>query len=78
VDSSPLPPQPIFGLIQELGNVPTDDMWRTFNMGVGMIVIVSANEADATVSHLTERGQTAQVIGEVQRASGKVPRVQMM
>jgi len=77
VDSSPLPPQPIFGLIQELGNVPTDNMWRTFNIGVGMIIVVDADHADATVSHLSERGHTAQVIGEVQAASAKVPRVQM-
>ncbi len=77
VDSSPLPPQSIFELIQELGNVPTDDMWRTFNMGVGMIVIVSADEADATVSHLSEREHTAQVIGEVQAASDETPPVQM-
>jgi len=77
VDTSPLPPQPIFGLIQERGNVPADDMWRTFNMGVGMIAIVGADEADATASHLAERGHTVQMIGEVQAASAKVPRVQM-
>ncbi len=78
VDSSPLPPQPIFGLIQKLGNVPSDDMWRTFNMGVGMIAIVGVDEADATVSHLSKRGHTAQVIGEVQTASAEVPRVQIV
>ncbi|MCK4322984.1 MAG: phosphoribosylformylglycinamidine cyclo-ligase, partial [Armatimonadetes bacterium] len=77
VDTSPLPPQPIFGLIQELGNVPTDDMWRTFNMGMGMIAIVGADEADATVSHLTDCGHAAQVIGEVQAASDETPPVQM-
>ncbi len=77
VDSSPLPPQPIFGLIQELGNVPTDDMWRTFNMGVGMIAIVGADEANAMVNHLTDCGHTAQVIGEVQTAPDEAPPVQM-
>jgi len=77
VDTSPLPPQPIFDLIQELGNVPADDMWRTFNMGVGMIAIVSTDEADATISHLSEHGHTAQAIGEVRLASAEAPPVQM-
>ncbi len=77
VDTSPLSPQPIFGLIAELGNVPTDDMWRTFNMGVGMIAVVGADEADATVSHLSERGHTAQVIGEVRAAWPDAQRVEM-
>ncbi len=66
VDPSPLPPQPIFGLIQKLGNVPRDDMWRTFNMGVGMILVVAPDDADATLSHLSNCGHTAHVIGEVQ------------
>ncbi len=75
VDPSPLPPLPIYGLIQELGNVATEEMYRTFNMGVGMILVVGADLADATVSHLTDRGHTAQVIGEVKAASADQPRV---
>ena len=77
VDTSPLSPQPIFALIQQLGNVPEDDMWRTFNMGVGMIAIVGADEADATASHLAECGHAAQVIGEVKAASSDELRVKM-
>ncbi len=77
VDPSPLPPQPIFGLIQKLGNVPADDMWRTFNMGVGMILVVARDDADATLSHLTDCGHTARVIGEVKAGSPDGPRVEM-
>jgi len=78
VDTSPLPPQPIFALIQELGNVPADDMWRTFNMGVGMIAVVGSDEADATVSHLADHGQIAQVIGEIDDNSAGTSPVQML
>ena len=56
---------PIFDLIAETGNVPERDMFNTYNMGVGMSVVVPANEVDKALEILTANGETAYVIGEI-------------
>jgi phosphoribosylformylglycinamidine cyclo-ligase len=56
---------PVFNLIQEIGNVPEDDMRRTFNLGIGLVVVVSADEADQIISDLKEFGEEPVMIGEV-------------
>ena len=56
---------PIFDLLQEKGNIPEMDMYNTFNMGIGMIVAVDADKADAAVKCLEEAGEKAYIIGEL-------------
>ena len=56
----------IFQWLQENGNVATAEMFRTFNCGVGLIVVVPAAQADATVALLNAEGEQAWVLGEVQ------------
>ena len=56
---------PIFDLIAKTGNIPEHDMFNTFNMGVGMMVCVSAEDADRAVRVLNEAGETAYVLGEL-------------
>ncbi len=56
---------PIFDLIAKTGNIPERDMFNTFNMGVGMIVSVAAEDADKAVSVLNAAGETAYVLGEL-------------
>ena len=56
---------PIFDLIAERGNVPERDMYNTYNMGVGMSVVVPAAEVDKALEILTANGETAYVIGEI-------------
>ncbi len=56
---------PIFDLIAEVGNVPERDMYNTYNMGVGMSVVVPAAEVDKALEILTANGETAYVIGEI-------------
>ena len=56
---------PIFDMLQELGNVPENDMYNTFNMGIGMIVAVDADKADAAVKCIEEAGEKAYIIGEL-------------
>ncbi len=56
---------PIFNLMQKMANVPERDMYNTFNMGIGMIVAVDADKADAAVKCLEEAGETVYVIGEL-------------
>ena len=56
---------PIFDLIAQTGNIPERDMFNTFNMGVGMIVSVAAEDADKAVAVLNAAGEKAYVLGEL-------------
>lgn len=56
---------PIFDLIARTGNIPEHDMFNTFNMGVGMIVSVAAEDVDKTISILEAAGEHAYVLGEL-------------
>ena len=58
---------PIFKLIQKAGAVPEEDMRRTFNLGVGLILIVSPNDADGVLKYLRARKESPMVIGEIIR-----------
>ncbi|MDH3627032.1 MAG: phosphoribosylformylglycinamidine cyclo-ligase [Acidobacteriota bacterium] len=66
------PVLPVFRYIQEHGNVPTDDMYRTFNMGIGMVVICGADDLARVQSHLDQVGQAHHTIGRVIRGDGQV------
>ena len=59
------PRLPIFQLIMDKGNIPERDMYNTFNMGIGMIMAVPAQQADAAMAALAEAGEKAYVIGKV-------------
>ncbi|MDE7360487.1 MAG: phosphoribosylformylglycinamidine cyclo-ligase [Oscillospiraceae bacterium] len=63
---------PIFGLIQKDGNISEHDMFNTFNMGVGMAVVVDKADADKAVEILGANGETAFVIGETVSGDGEV------
>ena len=56
---------PIFKMLRETGHIPERDMFNTFNMGVGMAVIVSRDTADQALSALAQHGCPGYVIGEV-------------
>ena len=56
---------PIFDLIAKVGNIPERDMFNTYNMGVGMSVVVSAEDADKALEVLKANGEDAYVIGTV-------------
>ena len=63
---------PIFKLLQEKGSIPERDMFNTFNMGVGMILIVSADTADKALQTLKAEGEDAWVIGEITAGEDKI------
>ena len=65
IDRSALKILPIFDLIQKTGNIPERDMFNTFNMGVGMSIVVDKNDADKTIEVLKANGQEAYVMGEI-------------
>lgn len=63
VDATKFPKNPIFDLLQQRGNIPTRDMYNTFNMGVGMILAVDAASADAVLATLRECDDDAVIVG---------------
>ena len=68
--SWPIPP--IFSLIQERGSVPDAEMYRTFNMGIGMILVVPSDQAPIIAHRLNEAGESAYIIGNVHRGGHEV------
>src|SRR5689334_504649 len=56
---------PIFEVLQRIGNVSEFEMYRTFNMGVGMVIVCSRSDVDPIKSHFKERGDECYPIGEV-------------
>ena len=72
IDRSALKILPIFDLIAKTGNIPERDMFNTFNMGVGMCVVIPADQAEQAIAVLKENGEEAYVIGEVIESDEKV------
>ena len=60
---------PIFKLLQEVGNIPERDMFNTFNMGVGMSVVVAKEDAEKAISILKANGEDAYILGEIVKGS---------
>ncbi|HOJ47567.1 MAG TPA: phosphoribosylformylglycinamidine cyclo-ligase [Bacillota bacterium] len=65
IDKKALKILPVFELIQKAGNIDERDMFNTFNMGVGMSVVVDSAIADKAVSVLNENGEKAYICGEI-------------
>ena len=63
---------PIFGVMQRLGNVEDKEMFRTFNMGIGMAVVCSGSDKDRIVSHISGLGDECLEIGKVVSGSQDV------
>ena len=62
----------IFRLLQETGSIPERDMFNTYNMGVGMSIIVSKETADKALAALKEKGVDAYAVGEIVKSEDKV------
>ncbi|MCI7233615.1 MAG: AIR synthase-related protein, partial [Oscillospiraceae bacterium] len=65
IDRSAVQVLPIFDLIAKTGKIPERDMFNTFNMGVGMTVVVDKNDADKAISAIKAAGEDAYVMGEL-------------
>ena len=63
---------PIFKLIQKVGNITERDMFNTFNMGVGMSIVVAKEDADKALEILKANGEDAYIIGEIIASDDKV------
>ena len=65
IEKSAVKVLPIFDLIAKTGNVPERDMYNTYNMGVGMSIVVPKEQVDASLEILRQNGENAYVIGEI-------------
>ncbi len=72
IDKASVKILPIFKLLAKTGNVCERDMFNTFNMGVGMCVVVDKKDADKAVSILRANGEDAYVMGEIVRSDVKI------
>ena len=72
IDKSAVKVLPIFDCIAKWGNIPERDMYNTYNMGVGMSIVVPANEVELSLSILKENDIDAYVIGEIIEGDEKV------
>lgn len=66
----------IFGYLQEKGNIPAEEMCRTFNCGIGMVLVVNAKIVDDVMQQLSALGESAFVIGEIDRRTEEEEPVQ--
>ena len=72
IDKSAVKVLPIFDLIAKFGNIPERDMFNTYNMGVGMSIVVPADQKDLALSILKANGEDAYVIGTIVESEEKV------
>ena len=72
IDRSAVKVLPIFDLIAKTGEIPEREMFNTFNMGVGMIAVVPAEEADKALETLRANGEDAYVLGEIVEGEGVI------
>jgi phosphoribosylformylglycinamidine cyclo-ligase len=70
IDRTTWAPAPIFTLIQRLGDIATPELERTLNMGVGMVALVAAADADRALEVLRGRGVPAWVAGQARAGEG--------
>ena len=68
----------LFQWLQQGGNVETQEMYRTFNCGIGMVVIAAAENADALQAFLAEQGETVYRLGEIRSRVGDEHQTQVV
>lgn len=72
IDRKALRILPIFDLLQKTGNIPERDMFNTYNMGVGMSLVVDSDKADEALQILKQSGEDAYLIGEITKSDAGV------
>ncbi|MGB5831411.1 MAG: phosphoribosylformylglycinamidine cyclo-ligase [Thiohalocapsa sp.] len=71
VDLSSWPLSPLFRWLQDAGDIANDEMLRTFNCGVGMMICLPAAQAEAACSWLRDAGERAWVVGHIEPSAGR-------
>ena len=78
VEKSKIIIPPVFKLLQKTGDIPERDMFNTYNMGVGMSIIVSPDTADAAMEALKAHGENAYIIGEIAEAGPDGSKIEIL
>ncbi|MBQ2040967.1 MAG: phosphoribosylformylglycinamidine cyclo-ligase [Lachnospiraceae bacterium] len=78
VEKSKIIIPPVFTLLQKTGDIPERDMFNTYNMGVGMSIIVSPDTADAAMEALKAHGENAYIIGEIAEAGPDGSKIEIL
>ncbi len=66
------PVLPVFDFIKHFGSIPEADMFNTFNMGIGMVIIADSKVSDELTAYLNEIGEKAYLIGEIEKGEGQI------
>jgi len=77
IDRSAWETPPVFRTLSEAARLPDEERYRTFNMGIGMVLMLRSRDADPAVAHFRKAGIPATVIGEVRKGRGE-PRVRLV
>ena len=72
IEKSAVKVLPIFELIEKTGKIDNRDMFNTFNMGVGMSIVVDKNDADKAIEILHATGENAYILGEIVKSDSGV------
>lgn len=72
IDTKSWPVKPIFNLMQKIGQIEDAEMRRTFNMGIGMVMIVSVGQMGEIMDDLESRGEQAYIMGRVEKGNRTV------
>ena len=59
---------PVFAWLQKTGNISNEEMWRTFNCGIGMVLVVTKSRADKVAALLVSEGETVYRVGTIEWA----------
>jgi phosphoribosylformylglycinamidine cyclo-ligase len=65
----------IFDWLQEQGNIEATEMYRTFNCGIGMVVVVSPENQQKTIDFLQQQGETVFTLGTIEASADETPSV---
>ncbi|AOV98602.1 phosphoribosylformylglycinamidine cyclo-ligase [Edwardsiella hoshinae] len=68
----------IFDWLQQAGNVSRHEMYRTFNCGVGMVIVLPQSDVEHALTRLTQQGEQAWLLGHIAEAQGDEPRVEIV
>ena len=77
IDAQSWPLPKLFQWLQQAGNVERQEMYRTFNCGIGMVVIVPADQAEAVQAFLAEQGETMYRLGTIRERAGSEHQTQV-
>ena len=72
IDTKVIETPQIFKVIQKYGDIELDEMYSTFNMGIGIVLAIGKDEADKALEFLKGKGENAVLLGEIQRKEGKI------